>query len=192
MPTVMQRDGTVKGSTMTTRAQERTTRAAVREVPQRSEEFGHLTLPALRSYRQSLTQEENRVSYWRRLIQARMDLIELQGGDDSIRLERLRTALSETRVGEGRRALVEVMPIDDAPPLPDLADLWMREAHPDDPEGVVALKRDLAFAELQLSAYRAALHRRLSGATGELIARYREEPALALQVLPVPPGDLTS
>lgn len=192
MPTVMQRDGTVKGSTMTTRAQERTTRAAVREVPQRSEEFGHLTLPALRSYRQSLTQEENRVSYWRRLIQARMDLIELQGGDDSIRLERLRTALSETRVAEGRRALVEVMPIDDAPPLPDLADLWMREAHPDDPEGVVELKRDLAFAELQLSAYRAALHRRLSGATGELIARYREEPALALQVLPVPPGDLTS
>jgi hypothetical protein len=190
MPTLMHQVDRTKGRPMTTRAQERTTRAAAREVPQRSEEFAHLTLPALRAYRQSLTQEENRVSYWRRLIQARMDLIDLQGADDSIRLERLRLALSETRVGEGRRALVEVMPIDDVPPLPDLADLWTREARADDPQGVADLRRDLSFAELQLSAYRAALHRRLAGATGELIARYREDPTQALQVLPVPPDEL--
>jgi hypothetical protein len=175
---------------MTTRAQERTTRAA-REVPQRSEEFAHLSLPALREYRQKLGQEENRVSYWRRLIQARMDLIELRGADDSIRLERLRLALSETRVGEGRRALVEVMPIDDVPPLPDLADLWARQADPKDPDAAAELQRDLAFAELQLSAYRAALHRRLADATGELIARYREEPRLALLALPVPLDELS-
>jgi hypothetical protein len=170
---------------MTTRAQERTTRGT-REVPQRSEEFAHLSLPALREYRQKLGQEENRVSYWRRLIQARMDLIELRGADDSVRLERLRLALSETRVGEGRRALVEVMPIDDVPPLPDLADLWAREADAQNPDSVTELKRDLSFAELQLSAYRAALHRRLAAATGELIARYRENPQLALLALPLP------
>ena len=175
---------------MTTRAQERTTRAAAREVPQRSDEFAHLTLPALRDYRQTLGKEENRVSYWRRLIQARMDLIELQGADDSIRLERLRLALAESRVGEGRRALVEVMPIDDVPPLPDLAGLWAREAEANNPDAVAELKRDLAFAELQLSAYRAALHRRLAEATGELIARYREEPRLALIALPVPVEEL--
>jgi hypothetical protein len=175
---------------MATRAEERTTRAAARQAPQRSDEFAHLTLPALRDYRQTLGQEENRVSYWRRLIQARMDLIELQGGDDSIRLERLRLALAESRVGEGRRALVEVMPIDDVPPLPDLAGLWAREAEAGDPESVSELKRDLAFAELQLSAYRAALHRRLEGATGELIARYHEEPRLALLALPIPVDDL--
>ena len=175
---------------MATRAQDRTTRAAAREVPQRSDEFSHLSLPALRDYRQTLGQEENRVSYWRRLIQARMDLIELQGADDSVRLERLRLALAESRVGDGRRALVAIMPIDDVPPLPDLAGLWAREADASDPESVVALKRDLSFAELQLSAYRAALHRRLEGATGELIARYREEPRLALLALPVPVEDL--
>jgi hypothetical protein len=174
---------------MATRAQDRTTRAA-REVPQRNDEFSHLSLPALRDYRQTLGQEENRVSYWRRLIQARMDLIELQGADDSIRLERLRQALAESRVGEGRRALVAVMPIDDVPPLPDLAGLWAREADASDPSSVAELKRDLSFAELQLSAYRAALHRRLSGATSELIARYREEPRLALLALPVPIEDL--
>ena len=43
---------------------------------------------------------------------------------------------------------------------------------------------DLAFAELQLSAYRTALHARFGAATHELIARYREDPSLAL---PLPP-----
>jgi hypothetical protein len=173
---------------MATQAQERAPRAAAREVPQRNEEFAHLTLAALREYRRTLGQEETRVSYWRRLIQARMDLIEMQGGDDSVRLERLRQALAETRVGEGRRALVEVMPIDDAPPLPDLAGLWAREVDGTDLGAVAELKHELSFAELQLSAYRAALHRRLSGATTELIARYREEPRLALIALPLPPA----
>ncbi|MEO8329370.1 MAG: hypothetical protein ABI586_05135, partial [Candidatus Nanopelagicales bacterium] len=172
---------------METRADERPpTRAAARVVPQRSAEFNHLTLPALRSYRQALTAEENKVSYWRRLIQARMDLIELKGGDDSVRLERLRIALSETRIGAGRKALVEVLPVDDVPPLPDLDSLWAREAHPERPEETAQLRRDLAFAELQLSAYRAALHRRLTNSTTELIARYREEPSLALVALPLP------
>ncbi|HVQ18026.1 MAG TPA: hypothetical protein VMT27_03195 [Actinomycetes bacterium] len=175
---------------MTTRADERTpTRAAALDVPQRSAEFDHLPLPALRAYRQALTAEENKVSYWRRLIQARMDLIELKGGDDSVRLERLRLALSETRVGAGRRALVEVLPVDDVPPLPDLNGLWAREATSDDPDASAQLRRDLAFAELQLSAYRAALHRRLTNATTELIARYREDPTLALTALPLPPDE---
>jgi len=172
---------------MATRAQERTTRAASRVVPERNPDFEHLSLSALRDYRQTLNQEEGRVSYWRRLIQARMDLIDLRGADDTVRLERLRLALSESRVGEGRRALVATMPVDDVPPLPDLAGLWSREADPSDPDSVDDLRRDLAFAELQLSAYRTALHDRLSGATGELIARYREEPHLALLALPVPP-----
>jgi len=173
---------------MTTRADERTTppTRAARIVPQRSAEFDHLALPALRAYRQALTAEENKVSYWRRLIQARMDLIELNGADDSVRLEKLRLALSETRIGAGRKALVDTVPIDDVPPLPDLDALWAREAHPDNPHETAQLRRDLSFAELQLSAYRAALHRRLTNATNELIARYREEPQLALGALPLP------
>ena len=47
----------------------------------------------------------------------------------------------------------------------------------------------LADAEHQLSAYRRGLHERLDAATGELIARYREEPALALRALPLPRGE---
>ena len=175
---------------MTTRAPVRpATRAKERVVPQRSAEFDHLPLPSLRAYRHALTAEENKVSYWRRLIQARIDLIELKGGDDAARLERLRMVLSETRVGAGRQALVDVIQLDDVPPLPDLDALWSREAHPDQPEETAEHRRDLSFAELQLSAYRAALHRRLSSATTELIARYREEPTLALVALPLPPDE---
>ena len=36
------------------------------------------------------------------------------------------------------------------------------------------------------SAYRRSLHERLDDATSELIARYREEPALSLCALPLP------
>jgi hypothetical protein len=73
------------------------------------------------------------------------------------------------------------------PPLPDLAVLWARDPMP----GNLSWNRDLAHelskAEAQLSAYRTALHKRLATATGELIARYREQPTLCLSALPVRP-----
>jgi hypothetical protein len=43
----------------------------------------------------------------------------------------------------------------------------------------------LTDAEKELSTYRRSLHERLDAATGELISRYRDEPALALQALPL-------
>ena len=43
----------------------------------------------------------------------------------------------------------------------------------------------LTDAEHELSSYRRSLHERLDAATGELISRYRDEPALALQALPM-------
>ena len=135
-----------------------------------------------------MEQEENRVSYWRRLIQARMDLIELQGGDDSVRLERLRLALAETRVGPGRGALVEVMPVDDVPPLPDLAGLWAREADPSDPrDGSTRSRRTSPSPSCSCRPTERRCTAVSSGTTSELIARYHEEPTLALLALPVPP-----
>ena len=92
--------------------------------------------------------------------------------------------LAEARPGESRQALVTIVPIDDIPPLPDLEELWSREHRPEDAAHSAALLKDLSFAELQLSAYRTALHDRLGAATHELIARYREEPSLCLTALP--------
>ena len=55
---------------------------------------------------------------------------------------------------------------------------------PATPPTTSSLARDLSTAEAQLSAYRNALHRRITGSTDELIARYREDPGLCLLALP--------
>jgi len=151
----------------------------------RSPEFGHLTLDGLRAYRKALSAEESRVSYWRRLIQARLDVVTgATAPGDPTAHERIRNLFAETRHAS-RSALVSVVPADDVPPLPDLEGLWSRELRPYDFRHTERLRRDLGHAELQLSAYRSALHRKLTGATQELIARYRENPSLALTALPL-------
>ena len=157
-----------------------------RPTPEKSAEHAHLTLDGLRTYRKALTAEESNVSYWRRIIQARLDLVRAGGTITSG--DNLKPVLTDQRVGAGRRALVEILPIDDIPPLPDLAGLWDRYVDPSDLAGVAALESDLDSAEQQLSEYRGVLHRRLAAATSELIARYRDEPSLCLAVLPTQPG----
>jgi hypothetical protein len=156
-----------------------------RAVPERSPDFAHLSLDGLRAYRRALSTEEGRVSYWRRIIQARLDLVRAAESGTTATSQNLRGVFAEARVDSGRKALLTVVPIDDMPPLPDLVDLWARSPQPGDLEGTHALARDLAKAEAQLSAYRTALHKRLASATGELIARYREQPALCLSALPM-------
>ena len=155
-----------------------------RPTAERSEQHAHLTLEALREYRKALTAEESNVSYWRRIIQARLDLV-LAGS--LVTSDNLRPVLTDERIGAGRQALIEILPIDDIPPLPDLASLWDRYVDPQDAAAIGLLANELADAERQLSEYRSVLHQRLSAATGELIARYREEPTLCLSALPMPP-----
>lgn len=152
--------------------------------PERSPDFAHLSLDGLRSYRTTLTSEEGRVSYWRRIIQARLDLVRATDSGQSASVEDLRDVFAEGRMGNGRSALLSVLPVDDMPPLPDLASLWANEPVKGDHTFNAALIHDLIKAESQLSAYRAALHRRLATATAELIARYREDPDLCLSALP--------
>lgn len=164
-----------------------------RVVPVRSPQHEHLSLDALRDYRQALQDEENKVSYWRRILQARLDLVRADGpggtagGSGALGADRLRPVLTDAKVRAGRTALVQVLPVDDIPPLPSLGELWERCVDRDDTAGQARLDRELAEAEAQLSAYRSVLHRRLEEATGELIARYREQPGLCLGVLPLTP-----
>lgn len=159
---------------------------AVRPTPEKTEQHAHLSLEALRAYRQVLTAEESKVSYWRRIIQTRLDLV--RGGGRITSGHNLKPVLTDKRVGAGRQALIEILTVDDIPPLPDLAGLWDRYVDPSDTERVAALEADLADAERQLSEYRGVLHRRLAAATSELIARYRDEPTLCLTALPLQPS----
>src|SRR5438874_5846209 len=155
-----------------------------RAVPERSPAFAHLSLDGLRAYRRALGTEESRVSYWRRIIQARLDLVRAAEAGTTATSENLRGVFAEARVDNGRKALLSVVPVDDMPPLPDLVELWARLPQMGDEDHNRELARDLAKAEAQLSAYRTALHKRLASATGELIARYREQPTLCLSALP--------
>lgn len=159
-------------------------KGAARPVPARNGDYAHLTLDALREYRSALAAEEGKVSYWRRILQARLDVVQADSVT-ALDQDHLRPVLTSERVTAGRRALVEVLPVDDIPPLPNLGELWDRRVERGDEPGQTALEHDLRAAEAQLSAYRSALHRRIGEATGELIARYREQPGLCLSVLPL-------
>jgi len=174
-------------------AEARAVRAAARAaaravVPVCAPEFAHLDLGALRTYRTKLIEEEDRVSYWRRILQARLDT--LRDGARAARGEvrHMAPVLAVPRVQGGRTALVTIVPSDDVPPLPDLARLWELTPDPRNPadaDAVAELVEGLVVAEMELSAYRSNLHRRLDAATTELIARYRERPTLCLAALPL-------
>ncbi len=161
---------------------------AIRTVPQRNTEFDHLDLEGLRNYRTALSGEEGRVSYWRRIMQARLDVVRATlSGVQAV--DNLRDVLTDVRVTSSRSALIEM--VGDAAgellELPDLSSLWSRELDAEDPVAAQALIQALEQAEGQLSDYRNALHARIAAATTELIARYREEPTLCLVALPQPP-----
>ena len=141
---------------------------------QHAPELEGLSLDELRSYRQDLLTEESRVSYWRRILHARLDLTV----SDSRSLQRMRAVLTEHQTASRRLALTPVEAHQEPPPVPELAVLW--EIPSDDD----AMLGRLAGAEQELSAYRRSLHQRLDAATGELILRYRAQPALALRALP--------
>ncbi|GAC1442977.1 MAG: hypothetical protein NVSMB55_15230 [Mycobacteriales bacterium] len=159
-------------------------RTGPRSTPERSDTFAHLSLDELRDFRRTLTAEEDQVSYWRRIIQARLDVLRA-GTLGDVDGQHLRPVLTDSRIASSRTAVVSVVPADGVPPLPNLAQLWERRITEGDDVGAAELDHDLAAAERQLSEYRQALHRRIADTTGELIARYREQPALCLSALPL-------
>ena len=169
----------------TRRANRKAARAAVLP-PERNVSFDHLSLEDLRQVRTDLIDQETRVSYWRRIIQARLDVVRSDITDHSPVTD-LAKVLTEATSAHRRLAHISVLPADDIPPLPDLAEVWARQIPEEDPVGREQLVTDLEAAEDQLSAFRSELFRAIDVATTELIARYREQPLLALQILPTDP-----
>jgi hypothetical protein len=140
-----------------------------------------LTLDELRAYRRRLAHEEERVSYWRRLLHARIDVLEAQAHQErGLTIEELVRVLGDTGTGHGRTALVSVHAADPLPDLPVLEEIWVTDVDPNDKDAVAEAVARLRGAERQLTDYRRALHERIDTATEELIGRYRENPASAL------------
>ena len=147
----------------------------------------HLSLAELRLYRRRLSEEEEKISYWRRLVHARIDVLDAESQHDRpLRLEELIRVLGDTGTGRTRSALVNVRAAEDLPELPVLKDMWITELDPHDTEEVAEAIRRLRSAEGQLTEYRRALHGRLDKATAELIVRYRDNPASALVAFATP------
>jgi hypothetical protein len=144
-----------------------------------------MDLATLRVYRKDLQSEEDRVSYWRRLVHARLDL--LAAGSDtagSLTLTQLIKVLGDTGTGASRNALSSIRPADPLPDLPESEWMWVTEIDPHDADAVAEAMARLHAAEEKLTAYRKALFERIDEATAELITRYKEDPAAALSALP--------
>lgn len=153
--------------------------------PVASEDLAGLSLPELRAYRQRLNAEEDKVSYWRRLAHARIDVLEAESHTDgTLSFDELVRVLGDTGSGQTRRALVRVKAAEPLPDLPELSEMWATEVDPHDPAQVTDALERVRVAERQLTDYRRALHQRIDEATAELIARYREDPSRALDILP--------
>lgn len=145
-----------------------------------------MELDALRAYRKNLQSEEDKVSYWRRLIHARIDLIEAGSSTDgSLTLPQLIRVLGDTGTGASRTALSSIHASEPLPDLPASEWMWVSEIDYHDANAVAEAISRLRAAEETLTAYRKALFERLDGATAELIGRYRDNPQAALTILPL-------
>lgn len=149
--------------------------------------WADLSLDELRAYRRRLADEEERVSYWRRLVHARIDVLVAEAHHERpLTIKELVRVLGDTGSGQGRNALVSVHAAEPLPDLPVLEEMWVTELDPNDAAAVADALDRLRTAEQQLTEYRKALHSRLDQATKELIGRYREDPVSALVALTRP------
>ncbi|HYO41095.1 MAG TPA: hypothetical protein VER39_15725 [Nocardioidaceae bacterium] len=160
---------------------------ALAEVAGPPDAWEELPLSELRLYRRRLSEEEEKISYWRRLVHARIDVLEAAAHHERpLRLDELIRVLGDTGTGRTRKALVSVRAAEDLPELPVLQDMWVTELDPHDSVAVTEAISRLRSAEAQLTEYRRALHGRLDRATAELIERYKANPTLALTAFTTP------
>lgn len=149
--------------------------------PSLDQRFADLSLAQVRARRKALMAEESTVSYWRRLVQARIDLLtgHIKETADLSALSRILADSSSARVRVAHMTLLDPT---DIPPIPDLVELWYDIEDPTVASDAALVK--LQAAEAALSAFRREVHRQLDQFTGELIARYHQDPSLAAAALP--------
>lgn len=148
--------------------------------PELSDQLQEYTLDDLRKNKTTLVEHETQVSYWRRILHARIDLT--KKGKNFESLKDLANILADAPSQSHRVASLAIIPVDSVPPLPDLAELW--KYSPVTEEETVEYLEKLSVRERDLSDYRRALHIQIDAIQKEMIARYHENPTLALSVLP--------
>lgn len=122
--------------------------------------LAHLSLEDLRRHRRALLAESATTLYWRRLVQARIDLA-VAGTAPPETLARPCLMLPEPPDTGALRELVGALP--------------------DDPIGLL---QRLHLAQRALSGYGVIVHAAASAATGELVERYAARPTDCLAAAP--------
>lgn len=144
-------------------------------------DLGSLPLGELRALREEMRTQEHQVSYWRRLVHGRLDLLALHRdsplGEPAV--EGITEALSSAMPSAGQ-ARTDVHDTSPAEVIADLADLECVWHTPEDAQGAHDLAARLRVVESELSGRRAALHRSIDAATAELVSRYQQDPRQAL------------
>lgn len=140
-----------------------------------------LALDDLRRLRQQLTDEEGRVSYWRRLFQARLDMLKDADYADT---QDVRRVLNSASNAPRRWQALGLHPADIDAAMPEAQQLWARVIDLHDEQQRAAYADLLEQMETSLSRNRRALHQQIDAVTQELITRYRANPSLALTALP--------
>ena len=164
-----------KAAQAAARAVRAAARAAARAIPpELSDQFAHLSLGAIRTYRTVVAREEERVGYWQRVLGTRLEAVRGNGHD--VDVERLRPGLESQDLGAGREQIVAVAGAL-LPALPDLGAVWVDASDP-------GAESALAAAAAGVEAYREGLISQVRAATQELIARYRYAPDECLTALP--------
>jgi len=146
-------------------------------------DIASVPLAELRELRQTMIKLENQVSYWRRIIQARLDLVRDGSLKRSASIEGLQRILSQQLGNNNRKVLMDVQSgFGDIPNVAGLGSLWNRMD--DDLDNDSNLVEQLVVAERELSKRRNELHDGIDAATAELVSRYRANPELVLTALP--------
>ena len=143
-----------------------------------AQDLAGMPLDELRRYRQVLRVEESKVSYWRRVLFGRIDLLRTvtpRGTGEqhgwSVDGDELASALQDTPTGHSHHALMRIGPATDLPEFPGLDELWARDADPMNHVEVAQALTALDDAASRVTEYRSQILRRIDAATAELVAR---------------------
>ena len=136
------------------------------------------SLPGLRALRKSLREEERQVSYWRRLVQGRLDLARTALAGDEPNASGIAPGKTGRKRADERRSPALALLTDGGANrrLANLAGLWETPIPWDDHEELRQVENALVTIEAQLSSQRHDLHERIDACTAELVGRYRRDP----------------
>jgi hypothetical protein len=156
----------------------------------RAHDLPGMPLAELRKYRETLRDEEDNVSYWRRVLYGRADLLrkiaERAPGQHPgwlVGTKELAAALKDTATGRSRLAFMRIESASDLPELPGLNEVWARDADPTDPQDMAEVLAALDEAAARVTAYRGQIHKRIDEATSELVSRYKNDPDACLDLI---------